>query len=72
VPSWYDYNLDGNHTITPKLGGIIVVRTPDDKYAKVQILSYYQNAPAVPVGTQHTARYYTFRYVYQANGTRAF
>jgi hypothetical protein len=72
VPAWYDYNLDGNHTITPKVGGVILVKTADNKYAKVQIMSYYQGAPAVPVGTQHAARYYTFRYVYQGNGSRAF
>jgi hypothetical protein len=72
VPTWYDYNLDGNHTITPKLGTVIALKTADNKYAKLQILSYYQNAPATPSGTQHTARYYTFRYVLQPNGSRIF
>lgn len=72
VPSWYDYNLDGNHTVTPKVGGVIVMRTADGNYAKIQILSYYEDFPTPPVGTQHTARYYTFRYVLQVNGTRQF
>lgn len=70
--TWYDYSGEPNHTITPKLGKVLVIRTVDQKYAKVEILSYYQNAPAVPSGLLHTARYYTFRYVYQADGTRAF
>lgn len=72
VPTWYDYNLDGNHTITPKVGTVIAIKTADGKYAKLQILSYYENAPAVPSGTAHNARYYTFRWVLQPDGSRIF
>lgn len=72
VPTWYDYNLDGNHTVTPKLGTVIALKTADGKYAKLQILSYYKDAPAAPSGTLHTARYYTFRWVLQSNGSRVF
>jgi hypothetical protein len=72
VPAWYDYSGEPSHTITPKLGKVIVVKTADDKYAKVEILSYYQNAPAAPSGLVHTARYYTFRFVVQTDGTRKF
>lgn len=72
VPTWYDYNLDGNHTITPKVGTVIAIKTADGKYAKLQILSYYEHAPAVPSGTVHNARYYTFRWVLQPDGSRIF
>ena len=71
VPSWYDYNMT-NHTITPKVGSVIALKTTDGKYAKVEIMSYYENAPATPEGTRHTARYYTFRWVIQNDGSPTF
>lgn len=72
VPTWYDYLMDGSHTILPKLGAVIVVRTADGKYAKIQVMSYYKDAPAAPVGTVDEPRYYTFRYVLQNDGSRNF
>ncbi len=71
VPSWYDYEMS-NHTITPKVGTVIALKTADGKYAKVQIMSYYENAPAVPSGTAHNARHYTFRWVLQTDGSPTF
>jgi hypothetical protein len=69
VGTWYDYSGEPNHLITPQLGKVILVKTVDNKYAKVQILNYYQGAPAVPNGLTDTPRYFTFRYVLQADGT---
>jgi len=69
VATWYDYSGEPNHTITPKLAKVLVIKTADNKYAKVEILSYYQDAPAVPNGQVNTARYYTFRYFFQADGS---
>ncbi|QKZ12163.1 HmuY family protein [Spirosoma sp. KUDC1026] len=63
---WYNY---ANTIITPIPGRVLVVRTGDGKYAKVEILSYYRGAPATPSATS-VGRYYTFRYVYQPNGSK--
>jgi hypothetical protein len=70
LPAWYDYSGEPNHTITPKLGKVLAVKTADGKYAKVQFLSYYKGAPSSPNGLNDEARYYTFRYVLQADGSR--
>lgn len=67
---WYDYNPT-THVITPKAGTIYVVKTHDGKYAKFEILSYYQDAPTSPDMTS-ASRYYTFKFVYQPNNTTHF
>ena len=67
---WYNYNST-THVISAIPGRILVVKTNDNTYAKIEILSYYLNAPAAPVNTD-ISRYYTFRYVYQGDGTRKF
>ncbi len=67
---WYTY--DGAAMVNkPTAGKIIVVKTSDGRYAKMEILSYYKDAPAIPT-FNNEARYYTFRYVYQPNETRSF
>lgn len=68
---WYNYNQPAN-LITPIPGRVLVIRTGDGKYAKMEILSYYEGAPAQPNATIHQQRYYTFRYVYQPNGSTQF
>ncbi|MBT8395267.1 MAG: hypothetical protein HKO81_04700 [Flavobacteriaceae bacterium] len=68
LSNWYDYN-PVNHIITPTAGKILVIRTRDGKYAKVEILSYYKDNPAeitTEIAT-NDARYYTFNYVNQPN-----
>ncbi|MFY8009335.1 MAG: HmuY family protein [Flavobacterium sp.] len=64
---WYNYNST-NNLITPIAGKVFVIKTHDGKYAKMEIISYYKDAPATPDATA-LSRYYTFRYVYQPNGT---
>lgn len=64
---WYNYNQATN-VISPIPGRVLVVRTGDGKYAKMEVLSYYQNAPATPDASS-VQRYYTFRYVYQPDGS---
>ena len=70
LSNWYDYN-PVNHIITPTAGKILVIRTRDGKYAKVEILSYYKDAPAPNEITEEIAtnesRYFTFNFVYQPN-----
>ena len=67
---WYTYDPQ-THLITPTAGKVIVVRTAEGKYAKIEILSYYKGAPAVPTQASES-RYYTLRYVYQPDGTPTF
>jgi hypothetical protein len=63
---WYLYNPQ-LFLVTPIAGKILVFRTHDGRYAKVEILSYYQNAPENPNAMVDEGRYYTFNYVYQPN-----
>lgn len=67
---WYNYNSQ-THIITPIPGVVLVIRTGDGKFAKVQILSYYKGAPETPSSLSQSG-YYTFRYVYQPDGSRKF
>jgi len=64
---WYSYNST-THVVTPVAGKILAIRTATGKYAKIEVMSYYQNAPAAPTSANPSG-YYTFRYVYQPNGT---
>jgi hypothetical protein len=63
---WYNYN-PATFTINPIPGAVLVFRTHDGKVAKVEILSYYRDAPAQPNAFTDEARFYTFRYVYNPN-----
>jgi len=63
---WYNYN-PATFTITPIPGRVLVIRTHDGKYAKVEILSYYKDAPAQPNPLTDASRVYTFNYVYNPN-----
>jgi hypothetical protein len=64
---WYDYTPFPMNLITPRAGVVLVFRTTEGKFAKVQVQSYYENNPATPDANVHTPRYYTFDYVYQPN-----
>lgn len=55
--------------ITATAGKFLVIKTADGKYAKVEILSYYKDAPATVNPLTDMARYYTFQYVYQPDGS---
>jgi hypothetical protein len=67
---WYTYNGQAN-TITPTAGKVLIFRTADGKYAKVEILSYYKGNKATPTSTD-VSGYYSFRYVYQPNESTQF
>ena len=67
ISDWYTYSGPPNHLITPTAGKVIVVKTHDEKYAKVEILSYYKDAPENPDAFTNEARYFTFNYIYQPN-----
>ena len=67
LSAWYAYAGPPTHLITPVPGKIIIVKTRDGKYAKMEILSYYKDAPENPDAYVDEERYYTFNYVYQPN-----
>lgn len=67
---WYNYSPT-THEISPIAGKVIFVKTSSGNYAKVEILSYYKGAPATFDATA-VGRYYTFRYVYQPDGSTKF
>ncbi|MBA6155440.1 HmuY family protein [Tenacibaculum sp. S7007] len=57
---WYTY---GNRIVTANAGTILVVKTIDGNYAKMEIKSYYKDNPNT-ITTSSEPRYYTFDYVY--------
>jgi len=65
---WYSYNAT-THLISPIAGRVIALRTATGKYAKLEVTNYYKDAPAAPLETTPSG-YYTFRYVYQADGSK--
>lgn len=67
---WYSYNSSTN-AITPIAGKVFVVKTHNGKYAKFEILSYYQNAPAV-IDATAVPRYFKLKFVYQPNSNTTF
>ncbi|MGB0650558.1 MAG: HmuY family protein [Rhodothermales bacterium] len=67
---WYNYNF-ATQVLSPIPGRVILVRTADGRYAKVSMISYYQGAPETPTGDD-TARFLTFDYVFQPDGSRKF
>ena len=74
--TWFIYD-DINRLITPEAGRVLVIRTALGKYAKIEILNYYKGGitPAITASDLEKSskqRYYTFRYVYQPNGSKTF
>ncbi len=63
---WYNYN-PATFIVTPIPGRVLVFRTHDGKYAKIEILSYYRDAPAQPDPFMDESRVFTFNYVYNPN-----
>ncbi|MEM8968439.1 MAG: HmuY family protein [Bacteroidota bacterium] len=79
---WYSYTGEApsgpKHAVLTIPGRIIVLKTAEGNYAKMEILSYYEGNPDpstaefVDLQTRPTSRHYTFRYVVQPNGSRQF
>jgi hypothetical protein len=65
---WYNYNST-THVISAIPGRVLVFKTAQGKYAKMEIISYYKDMPVNPTSAD-ISRYYTFRYLYQDNGTK--
>ena len=64
---WYNYSGPPTFVITPIPGKILVVKTGKKTYAKMEILSYYENAPSNPNFMRDKSRYYSFNYTYNPN-----
>ncbi|MCC6816156.1 MAG: HmuY family protein [Saprospiraceae bacterium] len=69
--TWSTYNPT-TQVLIPTPGKFIVLKTSDNKFCKIEILSYYKDAPPSPDSRKDLPRYFTFRYVYQSNGTSSF
>jgi hypothetical protein len=74
--SWYTYEGATNLFI-PIPGRVVVIRTANEKYAKVEILNYYRGGvtPSATATNEEKAknqRFYTFRYTYQPDGSTTF
>jgi len=67
LANWYTYSGPPNHLILPTAGKILVIKTRDGKYAKIEILSYYKDAPENPNAYSDEDRYFTFNYEYNPN-----
>lgn len=59
--TWYSYNGQ-THIISPVAGKVLVVKTNNGHYVKMEILSYYKDKD-----TSKDSRYYSFNYVYNPN-----
>ncbi len=68
--SWYNYNPATN-VVSPIPGRVLVVRTAGGTYAKLSMLSYYRGMPENPTGDME-ARYVSFDYILQPDGSRQF
>lgn len=64
--NWWQNSGAANSTIvSPIAGRIILIKTAENRYAKMEIISYYKGAPVAPNNSVDLDRHYTFRYVYQ-------
>ncbi len=65
---WYAYDF-ATGIVSPR-PAVLVVRTADGGYAKVQIESYYKGAPdPEELNPEEGFRFYTFRFLFQPDGS---
>jgi len=67
---WASYSFS-THLFSPRAGRILVFRTHDDKYAKMEIIYFYDSLNP-DTGNGDIGGYYTFNYVYQSDGGLTF
>ena len=63
---WASYNYQ-THIISPIPGRVLVFRTNNNKYAKMEIL-YFYNSPNPEPQNGDYGGFYTFNYVYRSDG----
>lgn len=69
---WYNSNTPTSTVVSPIAGQVFIIKTTDGRYAKMEIQSFYRGAPTTVDNMLDLDRHYTFRYVYQPNGTTTF
>lgn len=87
APSSYAITLGSNRgwyvldfvtsLLTPIPGRVLVIKTANGKFAKVEVLNYYKGGVTPPANATDAEksskqRFYTFRYAYQSNGSKTF
>lgn len=80
--NWYEYTMFGDggpaHTIIPRTGKTIVVKTPEGTYAKFRVVSYYKGNPDMSSDefandlAARIDRHYTIEYAVREDGSRFF
>jgi hypothetical protein len=63
---WASYSFS-THLFSPRAGRILVFRTHDNKYAKMEII-YFYDSPNPVTSDGDIGGFYTFNYVYQSEG----
>lgn len=63
---WASYDIT-THLISPIPGRVLVFRTHDNKYAKMEIIYFYDSPEPQPSEGDYGG-FYTFNYVYQSDG----
>ena len=67
---WASYSFV-THLISPRPGRILVFRTHDNKYAKMEIIYFYDTLNPQPSDGDYGG-FYTFNYQYQPDGSASF
>lgn len=73
---WYVLDFVTN-LLSPIPGRVLVIKTANGKFAKIEILNYYKGgttpaANATDAEKSSRQRFYTFRFAYQSNGSKSF
>lgn len=66
---WFRYVMD-SHLMQALPNRTYVIRLPDGKYAKLQLINAYKGNPPVVTNVNWPAPYFTFRYYVQEDGSR--
>jgi HmuY protein len=69
---WLNSGTQSSTIVSPIAGRVIIVKTADGRYAKMEIQSYYKGAPATVNNLTDLDRHYTFKYVYQPGNSTSF
>jgi len=74
----YTANKNPKHALLITPDRLIIVKTGKEKYAKIEMISYYKGNPDTKtpefaaLETRPADKHYTFKYVLQADGTNKF
>ncbi|MBK8779355.1 MAG: HmuY family protein [Saprospiraceae bacterium] len=64
---WYTYDGPRRWSFAPPQAKILLVRTADNKYAKMEIISYYKDAPAISI--YDTGQVFYFQGILSGDGS---